>query len=133
MLRRLIIFLINIFFPPLAVLLLTGPYTDTLINCLLFLCGVIPSHVHGFYINCTYFHRRKKVRKGRWPGGPKAFIYDRSLWYGGVTEAEAEALGAKKRAGRVSASHRRVDPAAPLQTDRGRVEVVHAGTHVDGT
>lgn len=34
---------------------------DCMINCILFLCGVIPSHLHGFYISCTYFHRRKKV------------------------------------------------------------------------
>lgn len=58
MLTRLLLTLTNIFFPPLAVLLLTGPYTDTLLNCIFFLLGVLPSHIHGFYISCTYFHRK---------------------------------------------------------------------------
>lgn len=50
MLTRLCLTLINIFFPPLSVLLLTGPYTDTLINCLLFIAGVmyVVSGVPGF-------------------------------------------------------------------------------------
>ncbi|KAM0802015.1 hypothetical protein BDR22DRAFT_151582 [Usnea florida] len=79
MLTRLCLTLINIFFPPLSVLLLTGPYTDTLVNCLLFIAGVIPSHIHGFYISCTYYHRKGKVRKGRYPGGPKAGIFDERM------------------------------------------------------
>ena len=41
MLTRLCLTLINLFFPPLSVLLLTGPYTDTLVNCLLFIAGVM--------------------------------------------------------------------------------------------
>ena len=97
MLHRLFLLSINIFFPPLAILLLTGPYTDTLINCILFLCGVIPSHIHAFYISCTYFHRKKKVRKGKYPGGRKALIYDRKVWYGGATAVEAEALRAEEQ------------------------------------
>ncbi|KAK7530262.1 uncharacterized protein J3D65DRAFT_534964, partial [Phyllosticta citribraziliensis] len=58
---RLTITLINILFPPLAVILLTGFGMDTLINCLLFLAAVLPSHIHGFYISCTYFARRRRV------------------------------------------------------------------------
>lgn len=42
--------MVNIFFPPLAVMMMTGLGADTLLNSLLFLCAVIPSHVHGFYI-----------------------------------------------------------------------------------
>lgn len=52
---------INIIFPPLAVMILTGAGMDTMMNSILFLCGVLPSHVHGFYISCVYFHRRGKV------------------------------------------------------------------------
>ena len=95
--------------PPLAVCLITGPQTDTLVSCFLFLCGVIPSHIHGFYLSCTYFHRyddvplrstetvalntdprRKKARKGRYPGPPCTFIFDRRVWYGGLSSGEVE-------------------------------------------
>ena len=58
---RICITIVNIFFPPLAVAMLCGLDHDCMINCFLFLLAVIPSHVHGFYISCTYFHRRKKV------------------------------------------------------------------------
>lgn len=47
---RILLMLVNIFFPPLAVMMLTGLGADTALNCLLFLLAVIPSHVHGFYI-----------------------------------------------------------------------------------
>ena len=92
MLTRLCLTLINLFFPPLSVLLLTGPYTDTLINCLLFIAGVIPSHVHGFYISCTYYHRKGKVRKGKYPGGQKAGIFDGKVWRGGASRERVEEL-----------------------------------------
>lgn len=100
MLTRLLLTLINIFFPPLAVLVLTGPYTDTLLNCCLFLLGVIPSHVHGFYISCTYFHRKNKVRKGKWPGGPKSLIFCRKVWNGGASEGRVEELRVGGRRGK---------------------------------
>lgn len=58
---RIFLTIVNIFFPPLSVMMLTGAGMDCLVNSLLFLCGVLPSHVHGFYISCTYFHRRHKV------------------------------------------------------------------------
>lgn len=119
MLTRLCLTLINLFFPPLSVLLLTGPYTDTLINCLLFIAGVIPSHIHGFYISCTYYHRKRKVRKGKYPGGPKAGIFDERVWRGGASrgrveelrvEGKEERLGGKRKGGKVGRSgSRRVD------------------------
>lgn len=60
-LYRIVITLINIFIPPLSVALLAGVEWDCTLNCILFFLGVLPSHVHGFYISCVYFHRRKKV------------------------------------------------------------------------
>ena len=59
---RIFITALNILFPPLAVMLIAGPEYDCLLNCALFLLAVIPSHIHGFYISCVYFHRRHKVR-----------------------------------------------------------------------
>lgn len=90
MFYRILLLCINIFFPPLTICLLTGPEMDTIISCCLFLCGVIPSHIHGFYLSCTYFHRRKKARKGRYPGPPCSFIFDRRVWNGGLSDTEVE-------------------------------------------
>lgn len=58
---RIVLTIINIFFPPLSVMMLCGVGFDLLINCCFFLLAVFPSHIHGFYISCTYFHRRSKV------------------------------------------------------------------------
>jgi uncharacterized membrane protein YqaE (UPF0057 family) len=51
---RILLTMVNIFFPPLAVMMLTGLGADTAVNSLLFLCAVIPSHVHGFYIRFAF-------------------------------------------------------------------------------
>jgi hypothetical protein len=71
-------------------MMLTGLGHDTLVNSLLFLAGVLPSHIHGFYISSTYFHRRRKARKGRYPGGPKGMIASRNVLNGGLRSSEVE-------------------------------------------
>lgn len=68
---------------------LTAPPRPT---SLLFLAAIIPSHIHGFYLSCTYFHRRRKVRRGRWPGGPKPLIYSDNVLCGGARWDEAQRL-----------------------------------------
>jgi uncharacterized membrane protein YqaE (UPF0057 family) len=78
--------------PPLAVLLLTGPRKDFLINCVLFLCAVIPAHIHGFYIAIVYFHRKTKVWKGLDPGGHKTCIYSDKVVNGGASRSKVERL-----------------------------------------
>ncbi|KAI9709794.1 MAG: hypothetical protein M1820_003197 [Bogoriella megaspora] len=87
---------VNIFFPPLAVMMLAGADTDCLINCIFFLLAVIPSHIHGFYLSCTYFHRLKKVRAGRYPGGPKYLIASSYILNGGASNAEVARLYRKE-------------------------------------
>ncbi|KAM3425560.1 hypothetical protein BST61_g7507 [Cercospora zeina] len=57
---RLSLMFLNIFFPPVAVLIMSGAEMTFAVNALLWLCAIIPSHVHGFYISCVYFHRRRK-------------------------------------------------------------------------
>lgn len=89
---RVLVMLVNIFFPPLAVMMLTGLGADTALNSLLFLLAVIPSHVHGFYISWVYFWRRRKVRKGRYPGGPKRFITSKDVINGGLSDREVARL-----------------------------------------
>ncbi|KAI7542135.1 hypothetical protein KC331_g8145 [Hortaea werneckii] len=91
------VIVVNLILPPLAVALLAGVDVDFLINCALFLLAVIPSHIHGFYISMVYFHRRKKVRKGQYPGGSKAFIFSKSILNGGASDAEVDRLWRKER------------------------------------
>ncbi|KAE9972298.1 hypothetical protein EG327_009529 [Venturia inaequalis] len=87
---RILITTVNIFFPPVAVMMLTGLGHDTMVNSLLFLAGVLPSHVHGFYISCTYSHRRRKARKGRYPGDKKGMIASKNVLNGGLSSRECE-------------------------------------------
>ena len=73
-------------------MLVAGVGMDALVNTLWFLCGVIPGHVHGFYVTWTYFSRKKKVRKGRYPGGPKPFIYSRRVINGDASDERVRQL-----------------------------------------
>lgn len=71
---RVFITALNILFPPLAVLLIAGPGYDCVMNCLLFLLAILPSHIHGFYISCVYFHRKSKVLRP--PPAPPGCVAD---------------------------------------------------------
>jgi hypothetical protein len=71
---------------------IAGVGMDCMINTLLFIAGVIPGHIHGFYISFTYFHRKRKVRKGRYPGGRKAGIWSRNVWNGGASNQHVREL-----------------------------------------
>jgi len=97
-------------------MILSGFGHDTAINSLLFLAGVLPSHVHCFYVSMTYFHRRRKARKGKYPGGSRACIASRNVLNGGLTEGECERrlwreqngdVGEKRLSGRSERSGRR--------------------------
>lgn len=97
--KRLVISFCNIFFPPLAVALLTGWTShETFLNSMLFLLAVIPSHVHGFYISIVYFTRKRRVRQGKWPGKPhKAGIRSEKVLTGGAGWKGAETLKPSSR------------------------------------
>jgi uncharacterized membrane protein YqaE (UPF0057 family) len=84
--------IINIFFPPASVALLCGADYDLFINCVLFLCAVFPSHIHAFYISRTYFSRKNKVRKGKYPGDPRPMIYSEYVQNGGASRREVAEL-----------------------------------------
>ncbi|KAF3769168.1 hypothetical protein M406DRAFT_327571 [Cryphonectria parasitica EP155] len=89
-----------------------------------FLCGVIPGHVHGFYITWTYFSRKRKVKKGRYPGGPKAFIYSRKVINGDASDekvrqlwrAEQRAKEDKLMRKRSSKRSSRSSPSSPMSS-----------------
>jgi len=70
----------------------------------LFLAGIIPGHIHGFYIICTYFHRKRKVKKGRYPGGRKMGIFSERVWNGDASNAKVRDLLLKER-GEVAFDH----------------------------
>lgn len=73
-------------------MLVAGVGADVLINTLLLLCGVIPGHIHGLYVTWTYFSRKRKVRRGRWPGGLKPLIYSRRVVNGDASEETVRRL-----------------------------------------
>jgi len=78
-------------------MLVAGPGMDCILNAIFFIAGVIPGHIHGFYITCTYFHRKRKVKKGRYPGGRKTFIFSEQVWNGGASHQHVrELLDAQK-------------------------------------
>ncbi|GAB7366118.1 hypothetical protein MBLNU230_g7680t1 [Neophaeotheca triangularis] len=96
---RIAMMIINILFPPLTVMILSGFGWDLILNCLFFLAAVIPAHIHGFYISMTYFHRKSKVQKGKYPGGRKSLIESKNVLRGGASKAEYERLWEKEHGG----------------------------------
>jgi hypothetical protein len=78
-------------------MILAGVGTDCLINTLFFIAGVIPGHIHGFYISQSFYHRRRRVRKGRYPGGRKTFIYSERIWNGGASKEHVRELYLKEQ------------------------------------
>lgn len=111
LLKRLTITACNIFFPPLAVGLLTGfTSRDTFLNSCLFLLAIIPSHIHGFYISITYFTRKRRARRGQWPGSSrKAGVWSEKVLTGGIGFEEARALRRKSRLAYVDDEYRDKD------------------------
>lgn len=92
MIKRAGVWIINLLFPPAAVCLLTGLGADLFINCILFLLGIIPSHIHASYITWTYFRRKRKVRKGVYPGPWRPLIYSERVQNGGASNREVAQL-----------------------------------------
>lgn len=110
MFKRLVILFFNLLFPPAAVFLLTGFDADFAMNCFLFILAVIPSHIHGMYISFVYFNRKNKVRKGRWPGKRRAFIYSEKVQRGGATQAQLDEIKAME--------HQRARPKSARKVQR---------------
>jgi hypothetical protein len=78
-------------------MLVAGPGMDCILNSVFFIAGVLPGHIHGFYITCTYFHRKRKVNKGRYPGGRKTFIFSEQVWNGGASNGKVRDLLKEQR------------------------------------
>lgn len=73
-------------------MLVAGVGMDALLNTMWLLCGVIPGHIHGFYVTWTYFSRKRKVKKGRYPGGSKSFIYSTRVTNGDASDERVRQL-----------------------------------------
>lgn len=135
----------NVLFPPLAVWMLTGEAgEDLLINSCLFLLAVIPSHIHGFYLSWTYFNRKRKIRRGEYPGGRRPMIYSSKVQNGGASpkeirqfkkerdvEKKEKSLKKKQEGGRVRRLFRRIlhrkgaqseEDSYPYDTKKGYAE-----------
>ncbi|ETN37545.1 uncharacterized protein HMPREF1541_07167 [Cyphellophora europaea CBS 101466] len=106
--KRLVIMMMNILFPPIAVAMITGVGMDTLVNSVLFLLAVIPSHIHGFYISWVYFNRKRKVRKGIYPGDKASGISSDRVNNGGATRREIQKLKEERDFGKVEKSTNRL-------------------------
>lgn len=109
-------------------MLVAGVGMDALINTLWFLCGVIPGHVHGFYITWTYFSRRKKVKKGRYPGGPKPFIYSRRVINGDASDERVRQLWMAEQRAREERESERENRAMGKQSTRMESGVMSRGS-----
>ncbi|KXS99374.1 hypothetical protein AC578_8991 [Pseudocercospora eumusae] len=56
---------LNIFdFPPVGVFLVAGCGADLLINICLTILGFFPGHIHAFYVEYVYFHRKELAERG---------------------------------------------------------------------
>jgi uncharacterized membrane protein YqaE (UPF0057 family) len=123
--KRLVITLCNIIFPPVAVMLITGTNEDFIFNCVMFILAIIPSHVHGFYISMTYFNRKRKVRKGVYPGKPKHLIWSDRVNNGGASKGEMRRLKMEMEEGKMGRRARKqmeMDAASSRSSSRRRVQ-----------
>ena len=66
----LLIVIITIFFPPVGVWMVAGCGADLLVNICLTLLGVLPGHIHAFYVEYVYFDRKQQSRMGNWNARP---------------------------------------------------------------
>jgi len=75
--------IVTFFFPPLGVWIVAGCGADLLINICLTILGVIPGHLHAFYLEWVYYDRREQAREGRYPTGPAPGVYSDHVQTGG--------------------------------------------------
>lgn len=122
MAKRVIIMIMNFLFPPIAVMMITGMGMDTLVNSLLFLLAVVPSHVHGFYLSWVYFYRKRKVRKGVWPGKKASGIFSEKVNNGGASRKEMAKLKEERDYGKIEQKGSRLSRPGVSRQLSNRVE-----------
>ncbi|PCG99515.1 Proteolipid membrane potential modulator [Penicillium occitanis (nom. inval.)] len=77
------IVIITFFIPPLGVFLISGCSADLLINILLTILGYLPGHIHAFYLEYVYYHRRGLAAGGATFSKPATGVYSDRIQSGG--------------------------------------------------
>jgi len=60
-----------------------GCGADLLINICLTLLGVVPGHVHAFYVEYVYYRRKEEARDGVFDSRPAPGVYSDNVQTGG--------------------------------------------------
>jgi uncharacterized membrane protein YqaE (UPF0057 family) len=80
----LLIIIITIFLPPVGVFLIAGCGADLFVNICLTLLGYFPGHIHAFYLEYVYFHRREQGRLGQLNERRAPGVYSERVQSGGL-------------------------------------------------
>lgn len=78
-----VLVLITILFPPLGVWMVAGCGMDLFINICLTCLGLLPGHLHAFYLIWVYYDRREQGREGRYAARPAPGVYSSHVQTGG--------------------------------------------------
>ncbi|THX87273.1 hypothetical protein D6D05_02193 [Aureobasidium pullulans] len=83
MISQLLLLIITIFMPPVGVFFIAGCGADLLINICLTVLGVIPGHVHAFYLEYVYFKREEQSAVGNYDNTRAPGVYSDNVQTGG--------------------------------------------------
>ncbi|EEA24232.1 hypothetical protein TMatcc_007305 [Talaromyces marneffei ATCC 18224] len=87
------IVIITFFIPPLGVFLISGCSADLLINILLTILGYFPGHIHAFYLEYVYYHRRGLAAGGTTFAKPATGVYSERIQSGGHYQQQQTQYG----------------------------------------
>ncbi|KXJ92608.1 hypothetical protein Micbo1qcDRAFT_232348 [Microdochium bolleyi] len=79
----LIVVLVTILFPPLGVFMVAGCGADLFVNICLTVLGVLPGHLHAFYVEYVYYDRKEQAREGRFAAKRAPGVYSERVQTGG--------------------------------------------------
>ncbi|KAF2483258.1 hypothetical protein BDY17DRAFT_297116 [Neohortaea acidophila] len=83
MISAILLIIITIFIPPLGVFFIAGCGADLLINICLTLLGYFPGHIHAFYLEYTYYHRKEEAARGVFDSRKAPGVYSDNVNTGG--------------------------------------------------
>jgi uncharacterized membrane protein YqaE (UPF0057 family) len=69
--------------PPVGVYIVAGCGADLLINIALCFLGVLPAHVHAFYLEYVYYNRKEQASEGYYENRPAPGVYSSNVQTGG--------------------------------------------------
>jgi len=64
--------------------MIAGCGADLFVNICLTLLGVVPGHIHAFYLEYVYFDRKEKNRLGQMGAKPAPGVYSERVQSGGT-------------------------------------------------